>query len=370
MKNIILILLLFAVKSNAQEKEDPDKNKIDFSSFSTKSILLPKPDTIIIPGFTVNDIVVLDNRFDTSTLGFMQKDADDRKRFIKCKNGDTKAIHDYIFQTIHPAETPTDTAGHSLVCIIQKLWLSDILNNSREPAGNRKVTEPKSGIMIRLDFLVKKSQDCKLLYQFDTTMAYTKKSVSGHVTEYLANALSHSLRKLGQTTTAIIEKKKKVYNWSQIIQYTKKKFDIPILLDTPRRGVYVTFTEFRNNTPSIKEFTIVPDKKNDDVYVKDKDGKEVLLSQVFGYSDGQHIYIRSSENFFKLYRSGNTYNLYGAKSLRKVSDIRWGENAIAGAIFGAGSPDIMLTPRRDRPGYVFKLRHYPLQLDMETGDVY
>ena len=50
----------------------------------------------------------------------------------------------------------------------------------------------------------------------------------------------------------------------------------------PVPGVYLTFEEFRSNSPSVTEFEITKDKLNDFIHIKQADGKQVPIIGCMG----------------------------------------------------------------------------------------
>ena len=90
-------------------------------------------------------------------------------------------------------------------------------------------------------------------------------------------------------------------------------------------GIYMSYEEFRDNDPSIREEAIITDKYNweDQFKLVDPDAWEKLFSQVeisyygpdgnivelkprkvWGYSTGKHIYIRSGRYFNRIFTIG------------------------------------------------------------------
>lgn len=149
----------------------------------------------------------------------------------------------------------------------------------------------------------------------------------------------------------------------EIEEYNNRRFNIPILTETPQKGLYLSFEEFKNNTPSVTNYKVSPDKKTDDVYSIDEKGKETLLRNVYGYSDGKNIYLKSAGNFFKLYRSNNAFNLYGAKSLKKSRQYFTPEKMLTLGL----NPDTF-SKNNTKVNYNLKLN--PYQVDLETGIIY
>ncbi|OJY86296.1 MAG: hypothetical protein BGP13_05885 [Sphingobacteriales bacterium 40-81] len=367
MKKIFaFILLILSIKAAAQREESPDRNRIDFSKFRIHKITLHKPSFTVSAGCMFADIIVEDNRFDTSTLGFMHKGSIDPKHVIRLKNGFTNEIRNYLISSID-RPVANHTASYKLICIIKKLWLSDEIYDEKEDKYQRSPATSGSGVIFRIEYLAEKDNFYIPLYRLDSTITGDK-NIHRDADLYIEDALTLSLSKLRLFTESKIEQITKRYTLSQVEQYNKERFNIAILNDSLQKGIYLTFDELRNNKPSVKEFVVKAGEKNDDIYIKNALGKEILIRELYGYSDGKNIFISSAGSFFRLYRSGNTFNFYGAKLLKKVRDFRLGETAAAALVFG-GAP-ALIPYNTTKPGYNFKLTHNPYQLDMETGDIY
>ena len=319
MKHLLtFLLIIYYLPVAAQHEVNRDKTYINFGSFLPHVYTLPKPKSKINLAFTINNITVIDSRFDTSTLGFMQQNFPDTKRILQLNNGTINSITTYILTSIDTTNHIQDTSGYTLVCIIKKLWLSDEIYKSEidtswAAKGNDSL---QSGIIIRFDFFAGRNDGLIPLYRFDSTIT-GKKHIYGRGDNYLAEVLSASIERLNTFTIDKLGKAKKIYSWPDIEKYNEERFKIPILLEKPEKGVFMSFDEFRNNKPSIKQYKISPGKKTDELYYVDESGKETLLKDVFGYSDGENVFLASGNNFFKLYRTNNTFNIWGAKNFKK-----------------------------------------------------
>lgn len=365
MRNIFTILFaIFSLHTEAQKEANPDNSKIDFTAFWSNTVVLPEPEEAITPGFTISDIVMIDNRFDTSTLGFMQRAYPDTRRLLTLKNGTSNDIRSFLLSSINPLKLHSDTSAYKLICIIKKLWLSDeIYKSAMDQKDKIKGNDIKeSGIMIRLEFLAVKNENYVPLYRFDTTITDTH-NIHKYGGKYLFYSLTAALHKLITFSNEKISMSKKKISWEDLTHYNISRFNIPILLETPQKGAYVSFEEFRNNTPSIKIYSIKPGRLSDEIYSTNENGNEVPLRNIWGYSNGENIYLKSAGSFFKLYRSNNTFNIYGAKSVVK-----------AGPSMPVGNPAFSIPSqgeyiKKDQIwGYSLKLN--PFQLDMETGIIY
>jgi hypothetical protein len=129
-------------------------------------------------------------------------------------------------------------------------------------------------------------------------------------------------------------------------------------------GVYLTFEEFKTNSPSVTQFEVTKDKLNDFIYVRQSGGRQIPLSDVWGYCDSSHqMFVKSKYNFFKLQRRQNAFYIYGSnQTVREVYHYYYpgypGSNGLPPTYSSSStSEDFVMTLK-------------PFQLDWETGELY
>lgn len=361
------ILFGLAYIARAQQNVIPDRNKIDFSRFRPHMVNLAEVKTELnrsIP-FKPANIIVLDYRFDSSSLGFINKKSGQKKKLV-LKNGTCVGI-EHFFKKILQVQDPQSTSGVELVAVLQKLWLSDDLIVTDK--NIKRIAPMRSGMILQIGYFLKSGESYFPLYKFDTTIAdiHPVKSKAG---EYLVNALGKSIEKLRSIDVNNVIESGKGYRLADIENVYSSRFTLPVLLQDPKKGVYLSFEEFRKNQPSITEFSLRSDAKTDNIYYKDESGKEVLLRKLFAISDGKDFYIWSSDNLYRLYRSCNTFNLFGSRyfyfpSTSYFIDPLFIPNyLLAGA---AGMSTIVYFNPNAGGNSKIKRKMQFYQLDMETG---
>jgi len=100
------------------------------------------------------------------------------------------------------------------------------------------------------------------------------------------------------------------------------------LVETPKKGIYLTYADVLNNKPFAEDFNF--SNKKEQYYILDASGKD--KSNYFGFSDGVNFYINvskyaSSKFYAKTAVVGNKYF---------IEDIAYDQNSVvaAGAMFG------------------------------------
>src|SRR5258706_5616319 len=154
---------------------------------------------------------------------------------------------------------------------------------------------------------------------------------------------------------------KKKFSTDDIKQNYQKRFEIPILsMNRVSRGIYLSFDDFKNDKPSYPRFKFKISKYSADVTVG-QNGKEIILTDYWGFFDGADYYIKPGLLPFKAIRRGNTFDLFG--SLQGDD-----HNFIIGILGNAGRLDAGTSGYVSVPQSYVPI--YPLQVDMETGSVY
>jgi hypothetical protein len=161
------------------------------------------------------------------------------------------------------------------------------------------------------------------------------------------------------------------------IQPTGKKQSLPaILRKAPRRGVYYNFEQFLANLPDTTLFvradTISPRLPGVNARglwqgvariraeITDSRGKRLSIDKmVWGFSDGQQMYVQQGKQYFPLARQGSFFTLIGEKPL----DVGY-QRARTEAYARTGVLGVATMSTSDHTG-----EPMPFALDMRTGQL-
>jgi len=364
----------FSQTISSQRKED-----LNIKKFHTTIVSLNSPeDAVSIP---IRSISVVDVRPDSVAIGFYQLFKRD-PRFILTQTGFRTESEQYINKYVHCSKSDS----FSVIMVLKKFWISTDVHKF----DNRKLQDIEEdtskqislSLFTNIEFYLSKDSGYYALYRFDSVFSADIKvaiDIAGNTIKIAGNkprsfaelmiqdALKTSLSKLKTTDwkwNAIVSSKRR-FTWHEIETHEHKVFEIPVLKDnllTP--GVYLTFEEFKFNRPSITEFEITKDKLNDFIYVKQSDGRQISLVDVWGYCDSSNqIFIRSNHNFFRLQRRQNAFYIYGSnQTIHEIINRQWG-----GVPPTNGSPGI---PGGSSKSDDYTLLLKPFQLDWESGKLY
>jgi hypothetical protein len=356
---IILFLTLLSVSCLCQESDDKKFNDVHFYNFN---ITNPKEKTNT--PLTLSGVEVHDCRYDTSGIGFLQT-SDFHLTVLKSGKSLTETIKKYYSSFIENLNS--SNAQPELHCYIKKLTLSDFINTSLTAEEHKSSSEKfdiaeRSGIMIKLEFYAKKETVFYPLCRFDTTLTGLHNIIDrGRV--YLEEALSTSIKKITSLNYENIFAKGKKLTEDTINSFNQTRFALPVLNKQPAKGIFLTFEDFRNNKVTEKQFSVDKSKKGDFLYIKNEKGEDILLTDLWGYSDGRDIFIFSASNYFKLYKMGNSFKFYGAKDYTSKRVMRMNFR-----LTDLINPNSNYSKGHTKVKY--KLVKSFLHLDIENGEIY
>jgi hypothetical protein len=361
----ICFVTSFGQTISTQRKEDLSIDKFYKTPVSINSPL----DSVSI---AIRSISVADARPDSSAIGLIQIFKLD-PRFIVTQRNFQKESELFVNQYVQCDKSDF----FSVLMVINKFWISSYSNPSDESKIWNMIDdtskEIKVSLFAKIEFYLYKDSAYYALYRFDSVFsADVKKSMNtaGNINKvfvrYLVqDALESSLYKLANMDSQwqyIVSSKRK-FTRKEIDTHDRNYFDMPVLKDSPlATGVYLTFEEFKNNNPSIKEFQVTKDKLNDFISIKDPSGRQMPLTEAWGYCDSSYqTFIRSGHNYFKLQRRQNAFYIYGSnQTIREISQSSTapGMNPANNTSTAGGNP----LKYED-----FKLLLRPFQLDWDTG---
>ena len=359
----------FSQTISHQRKED-----LTIKKFRQSVISINSPENFI--SIPIHSISVVDARPDSLAIGLYQLFKLDPRFIVTPANFRTETeqyIRKYVRCSI------SDSC--SVVMVLRKFWISTNVHKYDGSLMWDLKEDTSKGINVSLfmniEFYLLKDSGYYTLYRFDSTFTGNIKrpiNIAGtntvgnkqksYVGLLVQEALETSLSKLEtmdwKKNVSVSSKRK--FTWSEIATHEQKIFDVPVLKDSiPVPGVYLTFEEFKSNRPSVTRFEITMDKLNDFIYVKQSDGRQLPLSDVWGYCDSSHqIFVRLKYNYYKLQRRQNAFYIYGSN--QTIHEYYY-QPPLYSAIQGSNIPG-----GSSNDDYIMPLK--PFQLDWETGEVY
>lgn len=352
MKLTALIFLTFPVVCFSQR----NYSQLLFAKMETYKInSLIQTDSLINLPF--KNYEVWDVRGDTSSIGFSSLANGTAK--INFKNGLKSEIDSFVKYNYTFHRHYYDTT--ILVILIKNFRISNFIDINNIAYNNLK--DRNAGIKLNAELFLFNGNNYHALYKIDTTLfieSVTDFYLHGspdifHFIFYKTENKSFSDLHIGKTE----------FSFKQMQEHANEFSKLPILKKNSfRKGVYRTFNEFKNNVPSITNFTIQKNESADVLFVIENN-QRYPLQNCWGYSDGNSLYIHSFSNFFPLKRVGNTFNIVAIKSSKekKVSASEIAES-IAGKIITKNNFPLAI------PYTKTTVNTSAFQLDIQTGEIY
>jgi hypothetical protein len=315
------------------------------------------PASITLP---FSSIKIIDSRFDTTKLGFVLGNtffASKTNLFkkLKLEKGVAIAIEEYYNDYYQKSLANND---FKLVIVIKKLWFSSFDAGKTKTHDRGNGNSSKRGSMLcKWEYYVGKDDMYLPVKRTDTTFQLSDdlyKSIKSDFAEKEIIEFKFFLKVLMETPgfekkiMAFGDQPKKTI--AEINEYNNKRFDLNIIKDSViKKGVYMNFNEFKANRPSVTVFT----EKNmkygtlkKEEYLEDEQGN--TINPFWGYSNGEwmkygvytHDYIYRVNNTFEFFSKETTLDMTGKDPSSSMTR--------------TFKYDLLI----------------PVQIDMETGEIY
>ena len=381
----ILFILSTAISANGQFLQNlKEKDKaFHFDNYPTKKIILDSiSDFYKKPTVSnIDSVVVIDSRYSNKSLGFITALMKKVKPGISgstTKPASSLYYHDYSINNIQFENLPeksiagyissalassTNETKFSLLVIIKNLWLSDKIDFiGKKNYENEEEYFSKSGIIGNFEFYIYKDNSYWPIFRYERKLR-NNFALKEYAKKYILSFIDSCLIKLSTINLQNISQSKKALTLEQIKQYNNERFEIPVLKDSLyKRGVYMNFNEFKNNTPHFADFNIEKNRLADIMTVKGADGKETIERNAWGYCDGKKFYIQNNSNYFELSRIDNSFFVKVATNKLRTNEL--GSNSITNV--GTG---LIIPPLKIKYNAI-KSDSSPYCLNMDTGEIY
>ena len=308
----------------------------------------------------ISNIIVIDARFDSSSLGFYQTNGRNHYSIVS-GTGLPGQISNFLEKYLMAISNGIN--GVNIVLVLKKLRLTNECIEEEVEGVHKKTPTGNwlKGVIAKFEFYCSYQDGYTPLYRYDSVFSGIS-NIKDYAWEYLQYALTASVQKLIMADLNNLSSLRKKMSLQGIIDYNMQQFNIAIIgTNVYNKGVYKTFDEFKANSPSISNYVIRKDDLTETIFIKNENG-DYPIRDAWGYCDGTNLYIKSADNYFRLFKNQNTFLCYGAKDLSRNRYVKAGNIIMLGVLGGGiGKGNKKVSYKIDRKLY---------QLDLETGEIY
>ncbi|WP_276481236.1 hypothetical protein [Paraflavitalea pollutisoli] len=358
MNRYLLLFIAFLSVGQAAWSQSPLSYQLAPSNKSLYKIIYPVATgnglNISVP---FSSLVIHDIRPDTTKLGFYRSTKDRHSYKYRFTGNTAQELTAYL--TAHYNKNLTLGSPNQLEIFVKKLWLSEF-DSAELNLHNTHLRN--AWLHVKAEVYLRTPAAYHPVFRIDSILYARKQNgytSGGFITQMLVDAL----QRLEQADFSQIVSRKTL-SPSQVDAYNKHTTTTPSA-HVPVKGIYSSFTDFKKGKPSATEYEVRFETLTDIVYVKEQDGNTYARKDIWGFSDGQTVFIRMGSNFFPLYNHQNTWEFYGTAAMEFKAP-RMPVLAGAGWPFllaAAGATEITQYEKR-----LINLRAF--QVDVENGKFY
>jgi len=265
---------------------------------------------------------VIDQRPDTGRIGLhinkgASAHASDRQ-LIFARPAATE-IADWLNQHFTRPDAP-----YTGLIVLRTLWLSDANYPLEDLMRNPNKKQERTHIRLKAEVYAGKDSNYMPVFRFDT-LSYTIKAVYSVHSPYSnwERDLADILGDLADSASFLADQKQasgRQIPLTAIHQFNQSRFVSPID-GNPNltRGVYASFEEFKNNTPSIHNYEIKMTGTNLLLYIKDSNGKSYYSHDAWGYCDGKDVFIMRDGVLRFAWKEGKAFYFSASNSTATIS---------------------------------------------------
>jgi hypothetical protein len=284
--------------------------------------LLPKQVKIINSNFS--KVEVIDSRLDTAApLGLIQRGAFNRSVILRLG----KSMQDEIGSTVARLLDSANKKDGAFLINIRRFYIFENTGFSSETGT----------IKFRAGFYAKQDTVYRHMFSVDENIIIPGKlDVTKRLLEKVPEVLGLYINQAVNFNKEEVNSAKQysLYDIQHIDELERK--NIPIYqVNVPKKGLYATYDDFKNNRPS-NESVIVEHKKGFsrpliyEMTDKGKKGNEILRKYYYVVSDGEKFYISRPHNLYELTKTNGNYVFTGVGK----DNADMGTTIFASAAFG------------------------------------
>jgi hypothetical protein len=360
----------------ATKIEDTTVSKINLSSLPKSNIRLYLPAKAGSTFYLFNHFEVIDERPDKALIGVRTNKTSSmfsgRDRQLVFDSPAATGIANYFN---HNFTRPG--ASLTALIILRSLWVSDAMYIPHDMTKDQDKKLGWGHIHLKAEIYATKDSLYTPIVRYDTLLRETTSAyhLSANPSySMLESDLSGLLINLADSASWIARSKQgnsHQITRQQIDDFNQTRFTSPFDNTTAyTRGVYMNFEEFRNNAPSVLDFEIKNENKDQQLlYIKDASGVPYYSRTAWGYCDGKSIFIMQDGFLCPAWKEGSAFYFYAVSEQTQVEG--GGYNPGTASIRSPTGAVIPGTPGSISPSYEVKKKERSIYaLDMDTGNAY
>ncbi|MEO8569523.1 MAG: hypothetical protein ABI419_10310, partial [Ginsengibacter sp.] len=309
----IFSFILFSKCSSCQQSGNYKRDSVDLGNVKEMQIRLDSNDRFTgVNQFPFKSILIEDVRFDTTQVGIYSVLNNIfipaiKNYKINFKDGLGSSLGIYLNNFF---KSNTGDKDIELVCFVKKLSIvkRDTLTD------NISLQRTYGKVSFRAEVFLRNGTEFYTAFKIDTALTESisikKKEIVDEMKDYMLMPVLKLLQNEISNTAWDKILKKKSFSKSVVHEnYFNSRFNLPVLTQSPKKGIYKTFSEFKNNSPSIIDFEVKKGKLKT-VSLIDKKGNYLVTTKMFGFSDGEKYWILKGNFSFPLIRTGNSFEFF------------------------------------------------------------
>jgi hypothetical protein len=311
----VCLIVIVCTSCNAVFAQESDK-KTEYLQ------LQPKRATINSAVFS--NVEVIDTRFDTDYLGFVQKGGFNRKEALIL----TQPLKNEMATVVNKMIEGANKQEGTLLINIRHFNVSEITGYNTE----------RGTFAFKAGFYLKKDTVYRRLFATDTSFtvrAGGALDVTTRLLDTVPEALGMFIKQAAGFDVNMADSRQyTAYDIRHIDELEKK--ELPVYnVDIPKMGLYVTYEDFKNNRPTREDIIVYHRKGFSRPFIYEmkegnKKGKEIPSKSYYVVCDGEKMYIARPRTLYPLTKINGDFYFTGVGK----DEADMGTMVMAGVLFG------------------------------------
>lgn len=294
----------------AGSKKASDENVFSELRYFALTIPTKAPKQFNVP--KVDKLLFIDNRMDSTFIGFRLKKLETEKKYTT-NTALPAALNTYAKTAL--AANGEQAKASELRIFIKKFWLtSEYVHHPSEESFSDyyKATFSKTSLWVRMEAFALLNGYYHPVFKIDTILRAPERperdfdQVFPQLMEVTAAKMNASFARNGWVNEQ--------HRWTetQLTDYLQHPLKHKALNDPlPMKGIFYSFKDFLQNTPTYAGYVFKQNSLDDFLASSEAPERNVCM-KVWGFSNGETVFVRMGNKFYPLRRTGNTFNVLGA----------------------------------------------------------